>query len=66
MTWFHLMGGGFLSGIGFTMALFIAELALDGTTLDIAKVGVLLGSFLCGVVGVALLYFSQTEKIPAS
>lgn len=40
------------SGIGFTMSLFIATLAFDGTTLlDFAKVGILGGSVLSGVVG---------------
>jgi Na+:H+ antiporter, NhaA family len=36
--WGAVTGGGFLTRIGFTMALFIAGLALEGDTLDIAKV----------------------------
>ncbi len=53
--WRALIGGGFLTGIGFTMALFIGELTLDGPTLDVAKVGILGGSLLAALVGVAIL-----------
>ena len=49
------LGGGCLAGIGFTMALFIAGLALDGAALEAAKVGVLAGSALAAVVGVLVL-----------
>ncbi|MEX0727101.1 MAG: Na+/H+ antiporter NhaA, partial [Planctomycetaceae bacterium] len=41
VTWRHMAGGGFLAGIGFTMALFIAGLAFaDDSVLQSAKVGV--------------------------
>lgn len=53
--WGAVTGGGFLAGIGFTMALFIASLALSGELLDAAKVGVLTGSFLSAVIGMILL-----------
>ncbi|MFO7610402.1 MAG: Na+/H+ antiporter NhaA, partial [Candidatus Krumholzibacteriia bacterium] len=55
LTWPALAGGSFLAGIGFTMALFIAGLALDGATLDAAKVGVLGASALAAVLGMGLL-----------
>lgn len=52
VTWSHIIGTGFLAGIGFTMALFIAQLAFpDPATLDLAKVGVLAASTLSGIVG---------------
>ena len=42
--------------IAFTMSLFIATLAFDGTTLlDSAKVGILGGSIVSGVVGAIVL-----------
>ena len=47
--------GGLLAGIGFTMSLFIAALALEGPVLDAAKVGVLAASLVCGVLGMTLL-----------
>jgi NhaA family Na+:H+ antiporter len=53
--WGAILGGGFLAGIGFTMAMFIASLALAGDLLDAAKVGILVGSLLSAVVGVVLL-----------
>ncbi|MEN8007862.1 MAG: Na+/H+ antiporter NhaA [Candidatus Krumholzibacteriota bacterium] len=55
ITWPALLGGGFLSGIGFTMALFIAGLALSGPVLQTAKVGVLGASLLAAVLGMAVL-----------
>jgi len=55
LTWPAMVGGGFLSGIGFTMALFIAGLALSGPILQTAKVGVLGASLLAAVVGMIVL-----------
>jgi NhaA family Na+:H+ antiporter len=55
LTWRSLTGGSFLAGIGFTMALFIADLALDGAVLDAAKVGVLGASAIAALIGMALL-----------
>ncbi len=55
LTWPALAGGGFLAGIGFTMALFIADLALEGPALNAAKVGVLGASAVAAVLGMAAL-----------
>ncbi len=55
LGWLALTGGSLLAGIGFTMALFIAGLALEGDTLDATKVGVLGGSALCAVLGILSL-----------
>ncbi len=47
-----IFGVGLLAGIGFTMSVFIAEIAFGGSrSLDAAKMGVLLGSLLAGVAG---------------
>ncbi len=53
--WGALTGGGLLCGIGFTMALFIAGLALAGQTLDAAKVGILGSSAVAALAGMATL-----------
>jgi len=46
---------GSVGGIGFTMALFIAQLAFtDPVRLGIAKIAVLVGSLLAGVLGIAV------------
>lgn len=55
ITWSVLAAGSILAGIGFTMSLFIAGLALEGPLLDAAKVGILSGSALCAILGMALL-----------
>ena len=50
--WAALHGCAWLGGIGFTMSLFIAALAFeDSQALDSAKIGILGGSVLAGVVG---------------
>lgn len=55
-TWRHVFGAAWLSGIGFTMALFIANLGFeDPSDLDAAKLGVLGASVIAGVVGLAVL-----------
>jgi NhaA family Na+:H+ antiporter len=53
--WGAMLGGGFLAGIGFTMALFIGGLALEGALLDAAKIGILSGSLICAILGIVLL-----------
>ena len=55
VNWGAVLGGGFLAGIGFTMALFISGLALSGPLLDAAKVGVMAGSAICAAAGATLL-----------
>jgi NhaA family Na+:H+ antiporter len=57
-----LAGGGFLCGICFTMALFIANLALDGGFLDVAKVGVLIGSAVCALLGMVTLHLTLPRQ----
>jgi NhaA family Na+:H+ antiporter len=51
----HIVGVGFLAGIGFTMALFIAGLAFRGDELNYAKLGILAGSALAGAIGFMML-----------
>ncbi len=55
----QLIGVGFLAGIGFTMCLFIAELSWPGEEelLQQAKMGILLASFLSGLLGYIWLRF---------
>lgn len=54
--WRHVAGVGVLAGIGFTMALFIAELAFGrGPSFLQAQAAITTASVVAGVVGVALL-----------
>jgi Na+/H+ antiporter NhaA len=55
VSWTALIGASILGGIGFTMALFIASLGLDGDLLHAAKAGILAGSVASGVAGMAML-----------
>ena len=55
VNWAVVTGGGFLAGIGFTMAIFISGLALQGVMLGAAKVGFLAGSVVSAVIGMVLL-----------
>ncbi|QPF74060.1 Na+/H+ antiporter NhaA [Roseateles sp. DAIF2] len=55
LGWNVMAGGSFLAGIGFTMALFIANLALDGPLIDSAKIGIFMASLCSAGVGLALL-----------
>jgi Na+:H+ antiporter, NhaA family len=48
-------GSSLLAGIGFTMALFIAQLAFSKDLIDAAKLGILSGSVVSALGGVALL-----------
>lgn len=52
----HMVCGGALGGIGFTVALFITTLAFSDETLQAqAKTGILAGSIIAGAVGAATL-----------
>ncbi|MBN9794468.1 MULTISPECIES: Na+/H+ antiporter NhaA [unclassified Pseudonocardia] len=52
LRWGQLMGGAALSGIGFTVALFVTELALtDELLVAEAKIGILTGSVLAALSG---------------
>ncbi len=64
MSWLQLYGVACLTGIGFTMSLFIGTLAFDTTAqLDAVRLGVLTGSTLSGILGVICLYLcSSTDK----
>lgn len=55
LTWARVLVVGCVAGIGFTMALFVAELAFpDGTLLEMAKLAVLTASGTAGMLGLAL------------
>lgn len=55
LVWGQLAGGAALAGIGFTVSLFIAELAFDDPVLRTdAKIGILLGSLVAAAAGRAV------------
>jgi Na+:H+ antiporter, NhaA family len=55
-VWRHIYGASLLAAVGFTMSLFITELALTQPEKIIqAKLGILVASFLAGIAGFFLL-----------
>ncbi|WP_427453859.1 Na+/H+ antiporter NhaA [Litorimonas sp. WD9-15] len=61
-NWLQIYGVACLTGIGFTMSLFIGTLAFDGDeTLNAVRLGVLMGSIASGLLGFALLRFFCNE-----
>jgi NhaA family Na+:H+ antiporter len=66
ISWGILTAGGVLAGIGFTMSLFIATLALSNGALDAAKVGILAGSTASAVSGMALLFWLLPRPVRES
>ena len=57
VSWREICAIGCLAGIGFTMALFIAGLAFpEGELLRVAKIAILGGSLLAGMIGSMLLW----------
>ena len=63
-SWGLLAGGGLLAGIGFTMALFIANLAFDQSAIDAAKLGIFLASIVSAAAGVVLLAWLCPPRSP--
>ena len=60
MDWKNVAGVSLLGGIGFTVSLFIANLSFglsDETLLNQAKLGVLIGTVLAGILGYIVLHF---------
>lgn len=55
LSWPLITGGAMLTGIGFTMALLIAELALDAEHIQSGKLGILFGSVLSALCGLTVL-----------
>ena len=59
VIWRQILGAGALGGIGFTMSIFIAGLAFtEQSLLEIAKLGIFVGSLLAGGTGFLLLFKS--------
>lgn len=62
----HLLGLGLVAGVGFTVSLFITNLAFDSARLvDEAKLGILAASTFAGAIGFVYLWFAPGEPAPA-
>ncbi len=57
VTWAQLWGASCLAGVGFTMSIFVSELAFtDRVLVDEAKIGVIAASVIAGIVGFIVLW----------
>ncbi len=69
VTWLQIYGVACLTGVGFTMSLFIGTLAFEADeTMNSVRLGVLMGSIASGVLGFVLLRFfcSDMSAKPAA
>ena len=59
LSWRHIIGAGILGGIGFTMSIFIANLAFagDAENVNASKMAILLASLTAGIIGFLWLKF---------
>ena len=56
LSWMHIVGAGFLGGIGFTMSIFITLLAFQNSEIvQNTKISILLSSLIAGVAGYLIL-----------
>ncbi len=64
VTWPHMIGAGLLGGIGFTISIFITNLAFEGQVelINASKIAVFTASLLAGLIG--LLWLRVVCKIP--
>jgi len=62
LRWRHIFGAGLLGGIGFTMSIFIANLAFPGDAglIDASKMAIFAASFAAGTLGYLWLRFTPT------
>lgn len=66
LRWSHIFGAGLLGGIGFTMSIFITNLAFTGNSdiINASKLAILLASLSAGVFGfIWLSYFCRVKAI---
>ncbi|GMB89686.1 Sodium:Proton antiporter NhaA [Helicobacter ailurogastricus] len=56
VSWGQILGAGMLAGIGFTMSMFISNIAFNSTdAMEVSKIAILLGSITSGIIGTLYL-----------
>ena len=67
LTWPDIAGAALLAGIGFTVALFIADLSFPGddqaAVEEVAKMGIFAASIVAAVLGYAILRFTSGHRL---
>lgn len=60
LKWKHILGVGMIAGIGFTMSLFITNLAFTNPELvKVSKISILIASSIAALIGVLILFLSS-------
>jgi len=64
LKWKHILGVGFLGGIGFTMSIFITLLAFDDPAIvNTSKIAILAASIIAGLAGFILLKITLSKSV---
>jgi NhaA family Na+:H+ antiporter len=63
LTLRHVVGAVLVAGIGFTVSLFVADLAFQGAALTDAKVGIVTASVVSGIAGAAWLWRAHSPAL---
>lgn len=62
-NWKDIYGVSIIGGVGFTMSVFIADLALGNNAgISLAKLAIIIGSLLSGVVGAVYIYMTTKDR----
>lgn len=62
LTNMHILSVGFLAGIGFTMSMFVANLAYQTSgAVDLAKISILLASLIAAILGIISLVLNTSK-----
>jgi Na+:H+ antiporter, NhaA family len=65
LRWQHIIGVGFIAGIGFTVSIFITELAFadNHALIDTAKIGIFIASALSALIGSLILWKTRKDQV---
>jgi NhaA family Na+:H+ antiporter len=60
VQWRHILGAAWLGGIGFTMSLFVGQLAFadQSSLFEQAKLGIIMASMISAIIGLTWLYLT--------
>ncbi len=65
VTWPQIFSIGIIAGIGFTMSIFIDNLAFyDQKLIDTGKTAIIFASFTAAIIGIAALYITTKQRKP--
>lgn len=62
LSWLQILGAGCLAGVGFTMSIFIANVAFAETALNGVKLSILIASVCSAVLGMTILYYVSENR----